>query len=410
VIAGALEIIRGVRGTLVHPLLLPGAQGPDLLGYIVIAYEDREDLFDILFVRGSRIEEYASLHRELRTLLSETAVTVALASCRMKCRVYLYALTRQLYNSFLSTFQCAPSLDVAVDGLSRKQVAALVTGTGCVNGILEVVRPALPFPSITLFRFHSPEELLERAALVREGRMLAYDVELNAVIAERSRSRTGDTPAGPAIAPGDTGGAPEGESLPRGGTAHAPDAGNAARPEGGTTGGEYTQPPDAQAPAAPPGEHQPAPPGAHAPTPGTVSSPPVNEKKARTPLAPDVQLLVAAFGQALEEFDRAGRDIFGSRVERNLPRIVDSVFPGNGSFSERVSSVAGALNVLGVFRTCVARATPLGKRSLRRAARDIVRDLYQNHQKLLYRCGVETEVRDCYRILAGERPGGAALL
>jgi len=124
----------------------------------------------------------------------------------------------------------------------------------------------------------------------------------------------------------------------------------------------------------------------------------------------DVQLLVAAFGQVLDEFERAGREIFGSRVERNVPRITAELFPGVGSFSERVESVSGAVSVLSVIRQCVAKSTPLGKRALRRAAREIVREFYQDHQKLLYRCGVENEVRDCYRILAGERPGAAGAL
>lgn len=380
-IVGALEIMRGVRGTLVHPLLLPGAQGPDLLGYIVIAYEDRCGLFDILFVRGSRIEECACLHRELRGVLSEGAVRAALASSRLKCRVYLYALTRQVYNSFLSTFRCAPSLNVEVDGLSRKQVAALASGIQCANGILEVVRPAFPFPSITLFRFHSREELLDQAERIRGGRMLAYDVELNAVMGDRSRADTGDVPGG----------------------------GSGSRaPDGGITPAGEEHNPDDHAPSPAPAAEAAEPAAAPPPPPVTAAPRPEGRREERVPLTPDGRLLIAAFGRALEEFERAGREICGSRIERNLPHILGAVFPGAGAFEERAASVAEALKVLGVFTHCVAQAAPIGRRSLRRAARDIVKDMHQNHQKLLYRCGVESQVRECYRVLAGLRPGTVA--
>ena len=363
-IEGALEIIHGVRGTLMHPLLLPGAQGPDLLGYIVIAYEDREDLFDILFVRGSRVEEYACLHGELKTLLTEGVVRVALEACRLNCRVSLYALTGEDYVLFLSTFQCAPSLNVVVDGLTRRQVVLLTSGLRCDNGILEIVRPAAPFPRIVLLRFHSQEELVEQAGQVREGRLLAYNLELNAVVADRFRAEW-------------------------------------RRPAPGEPAGESPAP---SGPESPPGAQNPA--GLAAELPPALPPSPEEEKRVRAPLPADVRLLVAAFGQALEEFERAGRDIAGSRIKRNLPRIVDEVLPGAGSFSERATSVTDTLKVLNVIRQCVSQATIVGRWMLRRSARDIVKELYQTHQKLLYRCGVETEVRDCYRMLAGE-PAGA---
>ena len=385
-IVGALEIMRGVRGTLMHPLLLPGAQGPDLLGYIVIAYEERVDLFDVLFVRGSRIEEYTCIHRELRALLTEKAVRFALDSCRMRCRVYLYALTRHAYNAFLSTFQCAPSLNVRVDGLSRKQIAALASGLRCPNGILEVIRPAHPFPSIALFRFHSQEEFLEHAVHVRDGRILAYDVELNAIVGERIRA-------------GDTGERADESGM----QSECPPATDPPAPEEETTGDSGGEPPASSGPAVP------LPP----PSPKPDIAPRItlvnDGGNAPPPLTPDAGLLVAAFDHLLGEFDRAGREITGARVERQLPPIIDAVLPGAGGFPGRVTSVASALKVLVVITQCVGRAGPIGKRPLRRLARDIVKEFYQNHQKLLYRCGVETEVINCYRFLAGERPGGGAL-
>ncbi|HUI11386.1 MAG TPA: hypothetical protein VL221_13730 [Bacteroidota bacterium] len=431
-IAGALEIMRGVRGTIVHPLLLPGAQGPDLLGYIVIAYEDRCGLFDILFVRGSRIEHYACLHRELRALLTEGAVRVALDSCRLKCRVSLYALTRQVYNSFLSTFQCAPSLDVTVDGLSRKQVVALAAGMRCANGILEVVRPAFPFPSITLYRFHSPEELLDQAEHIREGRMLAYDVELNAVIGERARCDAGREPGDQCatlcdggITMGGDEGSPEAPvPVATSPVAPAPAAGPAAAtpptaPDVAAATPVAT-PLVAPAPAATP----PVAPDLATATP--VATPPVAPAPAAAvpaenasgsagrpsppPLIPvNAGLLISAFKNAMNEFERVGREIYGAHVKRNLPQIVDVAIPGKGPAAERITSVEAALGVLTVISLCVERASPFGKRSLRRVAQQIVKDLHHNHQALLERNGVEKKVRECYWALAGESPDGTAV-
>ena len=100
-ISGALEIIYGVEGGLVHPLRLPASQGPDRFGYIVISYDDSPDVYDILFVRGGSVEEYAGLHHELRTLLNEKSVRMGLAACDLKCRVYLFSVSRQGFDRFL---------------------------------------------------------------------------------------------------------------------------------------------------------------------------------------------------------------------------------------------------------------------------------------------------------------------
>jgi len=195
VISGALEIICGVEAALVHPLLLPASQGPEKFGYIVIAYDDSPDVFDILFVHGDRVAEYAGLHHELRTLLTEDSVRRGLAACAMRCRVYLFSVSRQGFDRFLMTFHCVPSVNVVIDRLSRKQLSSLLTGIGCTNGILEIDRPAFPFPLMDLNRFHSVEELLKEAFRFRQGRMIVYDLELNSMIHQRLESAAGGTPS-----------------------------------------------------------------------------------------------------------------------------------------------------------------------------------------------------------------------
>ena len=153
-ISGALEIIYGVDAGLVNPLLLPASQGPGKCGYIVIAYEDTPGVFDILFVRGDHVEEYAGLNHDLRTLLSEQSVKTGLAACGMRCRVYLFSVSPQGFERFRRTFHSVPSVNVVIDRLSRKQLSSLLIGTGCKNGILEIDRPSDPFPLIVLSRFN----------------------------------------------------------------------------------------------------------------------------------------------------------------------------------------------------------------------------------------------------------------
>ena len=216
-ISGALEIIFGVDAGLVHPLLLPASQGPEKFGYIVITYEDSPDVFDILFLRGGRIEEYTALHHDLRTILSEQSVKSSLEASAMRCRVYLFSVTRQGFDRFLRTFHCTPSLNVVIDRLSRKQLSSMLAGIGCKNGILEVDRPSDPFPLIDLSRFYSVEELQKEAVRFRQGRMIVYDLELNSVIRQREKIITGDPPVvtkGPDDEPAGDGGDPPDSCTP----------------------------------------------------------------------------------------------------------------------------------------------------------------------------------------------------
>lgn len=209
-ISGALEIICGVDAGLVHPLLLPASQGQERFGYIVIAYDDSPEMFDILFVRGNSIQEYAGIHHDLRTLLSEHSVRMSLEACALRCRVYFFSVSRQGFDRFLRTFHCTPSVNVVIDRLSKKQIAGLLTATGCTNGILEIDRLSHPFPVIDLTRFHSADELLGEALRLRQGRMILYDLELNTRIHQRAEPPGGELPR-PSLETG--AGDPEGEET-----------------------------------------------------------------------------------------------------------------------------------------------------------------------------------------------------
>jgi hypothetical protein len=348
VISGALEIIFGVEAGLVHPLRLPASQGPERFGYIVITYEDSPDVYDILFVRGGGVEEYAGLHHELRTLLSEKSVRMGLAACDLRCRVYLFAVSRQGFDRFLRTFHCVPSVNVVIDRLSRKQLSSLLTGIGCKNGILEIDRPSHPFPLIDLTRFHSAGELLKEASRFRQGRMIVYDLDLNALIRQRVEIMVGDPPAGDGESPDE---APAEKSCA----------------ESGMTEDEESETPD---------------PGA-----------PLPESPAGNPRGGE---LVEALGNALKDFQQAVAGLYGSRMDKRMNHVLSTLFPPSGEFVPEMVAPADALRVLKVIEETVNRAWLYKRKKLRTKGLEIVRDLFENNTELLRKHGVQEKVQDCY--------------
>ncbi len=355
-IAGALEIIRGVDAGVVHPLLLPASQGAEKFGYIVIAYDDSPEVYDILFLRGDRVEEYACLHHDIRALLSEQSVQMGLSACGMRCRVYLFSVSRQGFDRFLRTFHAVPSLNVVIDRLSRKQLCSLVEGTGSRNGILEIDTPAFPFPLITLNRFSSADDLVKEALRYRQGRMMVYDLELNARIRQRvevlvgmeppDESEPADSPARPEGRPGAV---REGGRVPGGGGASSP---------------EPHEPPRALP----------------------------EEENGRTELA-------GAFRNALLDFQNAVDQIYGERMKKRLGRIIARLFPSSEPFDPGMITAGNGTMVLNVIEECLKRSWNYSRPKLRTKSLEIVKDLYDNNHDLLEKHGVARIVQECFERL-----------
>ncbi len=342
-ISGALEIIYGVDAGLVHPLLLPASQGPEKFGYIVITYEDSPDVFDILFVRGDRVEEYAGLHHDLRTILSEKSVRMCLAACAMRCRVYLFSVSQQGFDRFRRTFHTVPSVNVVIDRLSRKQLSSLLIGSGCKNGILEVDRPSHPFPLIVLSRFHSAEELLREAFRFRQGRMIVYDLELNALIRQRGEI------AGTCPLPGDR---DPGDVNATGGT------------PADTEGADPVNP----VPDTPPGDS------------GDTA-------------------LAAVFRTALAEFLGAVSELHGGKLGKKMEGILNQLFPHPGGFDPGIVTPLNATRVLELIEEFVRRDRFDRRARVKARALDILKDLYDINHELLRKHGVEDKVQSCYKRL-----------
>jgi hypothetical protein len=352
VISGALEIICGVEAGLVNPLLLPASQGPEKFGYIVIAYDDSPGVFDILFLRGNRVEEYAGFYRDLRMLENEYAVKLALASCSMRCRVYLFSVSRRGFDRFLRTFHCVPSINVVIDRLSRKQLSSLLEGTGCKNGILEIDSPAGPFPLITLTDFASAEELQNEALRCREGRMIVYDLELNSLIRRHVDVLIGDP-----------------------------------RPE-------VEQPAKVPPSGKPPGARE-----------DSVGNTQAVEEHPEEPGesdsgSPDAAGLAGPFRDALGEFRKAVTGLYGKRLDQRVNHVLSHYFPSPGPFDPALVEAGNAVAVLDVIEECVKRAWLYNRRKLRAQAAEIVRNLYDLSHDTLQSCGVDRNVQECFRRLS----------
>ncbi|HEX7573121.1 MAG TPA: hypothetical protein VF514_08495, partial [Bacteroidota bacterium] len=315
---------------------------------IVITYDDSPEVFDILFVRGDHVEEYAGLHHDLRTLLSEESVKMELAACGMRCRVYLFSVSQQGFDRFRRTFHTVPSVNVVIDRLSRKQLSSLLIGSGCKNGILEIDRPSHPFPLIVLNRFHSAEELLKEASRFRQGRMIVYDLELNTLIRQRRESIIG----GPAAHEGGPAAVNAVESTPA-------DPGEADSEPRENTG------PGASLPVAPP------------------------EASSDTDLA-------AAFRSALTDFLSVVAGLHGGTLRKKMEGILNRYFPHPGIFNPALVTHLNATCVLELIEEFVRLERFDRRARVRERGREIVKYLYDSNHELLRKRGVEEKVQSCY--------------
>jgi len=98
-IAGALEIICGVDAGVVNP---PSSRRrrERRSSPISSSRTMTSRSFDILFVRGNHVAEYVCIHHDLRAILGVKSVEMLLLACGMRCRVYLFSVSRQVMNGF----------------------------------------------------------------------------------------------------------------------------------------------------------------------------------------------------------------------------------------------------------------------------------------------------------------------
>jgi hypothetical protein len=188
-INGAIQIIAGVPGRHLDPLLLAQSQAKDSAGFIMIAYQRQsiaEDqspsrFYDLLFFRGPEIFECARLNQDLRFQLHQEAAFQTFKNfCRDNgTKVYLFLASDELLHRFRSTFYYEPCLKVQVKALSKKQIVTLLKNTGCQRGIIECNEFTQLAPSLELFEISSPDDIIQYRPKFKNGRILLYDTEKN---------------------------------------------------------------------------------------------------------------------------------------------------------------------------------------------------------------------------------------
>ena len=201
-INGAVEIISGVPGKHLDPLLLAQSQTTDSINLMVIAYDisnhlAKDRFFDLLFLRGSRIYDCARMNQDLRFRLQVEKIISMFKSRSIDegTRIHFYKASQEQIEQFRSTFYYEPCLKIQLESLTRKSVQRLLSGSTCRNGIIECNDFSQSIPGIELTQIHSTQELLSFCPSSMKGRMLLYDIDKNnELIQERYDSSINELP------------------------------------------------------------------------------------------------------------------------------------------------------------------------------------------------------------------------
>ena len=165
-INGATEIIAGVPGKHLDPLLLAQSQTTDSINFMVIAYDipshlAKERFFDLLFLRGSRIFDCARMNQDLRYCLQVERVisTFKQRSGDDGTRIHLYKASHDSMEQFRSTFYYEACLKIQLESLTKKSVQKLLSNSTCRHGIIECNDFSQAIPKIVLQEIRSSQEL-----------------------------------------------------------------------------------------------------------------------------------------------------------------------------------------------------------------------------------------------------------
>jgi len=198
----AVEIIAGVSGKHLDPLLLAQSQTTDSINLMVIAYEIpnplvKEKFFDLLFLRGSNIFDCARMNQDLRFRLQVDKVitTFKSRSSDEGTMIHLYKASHDSMEQFRSTFYYEPCLKIQLESLTKKNVQKLLSNSTCRHGIIECNDFAQAIPKIDLQEIRSSQELFSYVPVSMKGRLLLYDIDKNnELIQERYDSNTNELP------------------------------------------------------------------------------------------------------------------------------------------------------------------------------------------------------------------------
>ena len=189
-INGAVEIIGGVQGQHLHPLLLAQSQGSDAAGFIMVAYSQQfsscgndfiKRFYDLFFFRGTAIVECARINHNLRFVVQcgEALRTFESLRAHPATRVHLYEAEDRSLEVLRSTCCFEPCLKLQMKALTEDQVRAQLLLSRCKNGIIECNELEQERPRIHLAEIGSEKELSDYVAPFNSGRLLLYDIDEN---------------------------------------------------------------------------------------------------------------------------------------------------------------------------------------------------------------------------------------
>ena len=201
-INGAVEIIAGVSGKHLDPLLLAQSQTTDSINLMVIAYEIpnpivKEKFFDLLFLRGSNIFDCARMNQDLRFRLQVDKVitTFKSRSSDEGTKIHFYKASQESMEQFRSTFYYEPCLKIQLETWTKKSIQKLLTNTVCRHGIIEYNDFSQSIPKIDLQEIRSSQELVSHVPASMKGQLLLYNMEKNSeLIQDRFDSISNDFP------------------------------------------------------------------------------------------------------------------------------------------------------------------------------------------------------------------------
>jgi hypothetical protein len=145
--------------------------------------------FDILFLKGSEINEAARMNRDLRCQIQRELAFKTFAELRLDghTEVSLYGASEHTLALFLSTCLYEPCLKVSIKGLRKKQIDILLKNIPCQKGIIECNQFTDDGPSINLREATFPDDLPEFRPVFKAGQILVYDIKKNEELIEQVR-------------------------------------------------------------------------------------------------------------------------------------------------------------------------------------------------------------------------------
>jgi hypothetical protein len=180
-INGAIQILGGVPGRFLDPLVLAESQLEETIGYVLVVYPGNGGFYDLLFFHGSTVSHYCRLNAYFRFMVNRSAIEKAFETHRQagNTLVSLYEASPDLTGRFLLTFRYQPCLKLKLEPLSRKQLSKVLQFSACSRGIMERNDFSAAPPSISLLEFDSTEALASYQFDSSRGMLLLYDIEKN---------------------------------------------------------------------------------------------------------------------------------------------------------------------------------------------------------------------------------------